>query len=137
MSISTSTIATLLIAGTAIGGSTAAVIISNSPVSADQQNQLQIIQPNTPGSTQQIVSGGKVTTIQPGAVKESVTSPIPTATPTSTPTTPSSPATPPPSFGGGGSNGSDEGQGGDDNNSGYGHNKHSNDDEGESEGSDG
>ena len=137
MPISSSTIATLLIAGTAIGGSTAAVVMANTPTTGTQQNQLQVIQPSTPGSSQQIVSGGKVTTIQPGAVKESVTSPNPTTTPTSTPTSPANPVTPPPSFGGGGSNGGDDGEGGDDNNSGYGHHKHSNDDEGESEGSDG
>jgi hypothetical protein len=131
MSLSTSTIATLLIAGTAIGGSTAAVIISNSPVSADQQNQLQVVQPNTPGSSQQIVSGGKVTTIQPGPITS------PASTPTSTP---SSPATPPPSFGGG-SKGGDDGFG-DDGDSGFGHHNFGhhgddNDDEGYDDGSDG
>jgi hypothetical protein len=126
MSLSTSTIATLLIAGTAIGGSAVAMVISNSPVSANQQNQLQVVQPNTPGSSQQIVSGGKVTTIQPGPV----TSPAPTTT-----STPSSPATIPPSFGGG-SKGGDDGEDGDANDSGSGQHNFGNDDEGNDDGSD-
>jgi len=131
MSISRSTIATLLIAGTAIGGSAVAMVISNSPVSANQQNQLQVVTPTNPGSVQKIVSGGKVTTIQPGAVRSSVTSPTPIPS-----STPSTPATTPPSFGGG-SKGNDDGQGGDDNNSGSGHHKdHNGDDNGNENGSD-
>jgi hypothetical protein len=130
VSISRSTLATLLIAGTAIGGSAVAMVISNSPVSADQQNQLQVIAPNNSGSVQKIVSGGKVTTIQPGAVKSSVTSPAPTPT-----STPSSPATPPPSFGGG-SKGGDDGEDGDANDSGSGQHNFGNDDEGNDDGSD-
>jgi len=131
VSISRSTLATLLIAGTAIGGSAVAMVISNSPVSANQQNQLQVVTPTNPGSVQKIVSGGKVTTIQPGAVRSSVTSPTPIPS-----SKPSTPATTPPSFGGG-SKGNDDGQGGDDNNSGSGHHKdHNGDDNGNENGSD-
>jgi hypothetical protein len=139
MSLSTSTIATLLIAGTAIGGSAAAVVITNSPVSADQQNQLQVVQPNTntsisTNSQQKIASGGKVTTIEPNAVKSSVVSPTPT--PTSTPITPVDPVLPPvPGFGGGSNGGDDNGRGddgnGDDNNSGYSHHSHHQNDDNE------
>ena len=129
MSIKSSTIATLLIAGTAIGGSALAVTISNTPVSANQQNQLQVVQPNanTPATKQKLATGGKIKTIEPGAVRASVQTPSPSTSPT--PTTP--PVTPPPAFGGGGSNGSDDGQGEDDNNSGYGqHPNHCEDNEG-------
>lgn len=108
MSLSTSTIATLLIAGTAIGGSAAAVVITNSPVQANQQNQLQVVQPNAsvPGQSQKLTVDGKVTTIEPGAVKSSVVSPTPTTSPA--PITPVDPLPPVPGFGGG-KNGDDDG----------------------------
>lgn len=142
MSLSSSTIATLLIAGTAIGGTAAAVVITNAPVEANQQNQVQVVQPNSPvqGQSQKLTVDGKVTTIDPGAVKSSVVTPDPTTTPA--PITPVDPMPPVPGFGGGSNgddNGDDNGSGDDDNQSNYsngGNYHHGDDGDDDNEGSD-
>ncbi len=148
MSLSSSTIATLLIAGTAIGGSTAAVLVTNAPVEANQQNQLQVLQPNTsvPGQSQKLTVDGKVTTIDPGAVKSSVVTPDPSTTTSPItpvdPKPPVDPMPPVPGFGGGSNgddNGDDNGSGDDDNHSNYsngGNHHHGDDGDDDNEGSD-
>ena len=101
MSISSSAIASLVIAGTAIGGSAIAVVVNHAPTDSNSTNISQVIDPNVMPTNP----------VDPNATIETV---IPTTAPTKQVVTPKPvlTPTPPPSYGGsddGDDQGSDDG----------------------------
>ena len=94
MGISSSALASLVIAGTAIGGSTIAVM-ANTPTSAS--NISQLVTETTPSAKP---PGATSAPTDPNMISEIITPVMPSATPLPT-STPIAPALPPINFGGG------------------------------------
>ena len=135
MSISSSALASLVIAGTAIGGSTFAVMANTSSSDINSSNVSQITETGPSAK----LPGGTIAPVDENGNPVTITPVSPTQTPAPT-QNPISPTPPPPSFGGGdddeddedsNEDSDDESYGDEDEEEDYGHDGYHGDDEDE------